>query len=162
MTTKDEIEQLFRSNYRQMFILANRMLRDEDAARDIVHDVFSSLLHKSLDSVNTSYLLNAVRYLCLKQIRSLTIKERFIKSYSLDIDGIETDDWPNEDDIEKLNSIINTHLSQKNRDVLKLKFIQNLKYKEIAEKLSISEVSVYKHLRHALTVIRQYFKNDER
>lgn len=42
MTTKNEIEQLFRSNYKQMFILANRMLHDEDAARDIVHEVLIS------------------------------------------------------------------------------------------------------------------------
>lgn len=162
MTTKDEIEQLFRCNYKPMFILANRMLHDEDTARDIVQDVFSSILHNSLDSVNASYLLNAVRYLCLKRIRSETIRERFIKLYSLDIDEVESDDWPNEEGIEKLNNIIDNHLSQKNRDVLKLKFIQHLKYEEIAEKLSISETSVYKHLRHALTVLRQYFENDER
>ncbi len=162
MTTKDEIEQLFRNNYKLMFILANRMLHDEETACDIVHDVFSSILHNSIDSVNTSYLLNAVRYSCLKHIRSLSIRERFIKSYSLDIDEIESDDWPNEEDIEKLNSIIENHLSEKNRIVLKLKFIQHLKYKEIAERLSISEVSVYKHLRHALTILRQYFENDEK
>lgn len=162
MTTKNEIEQLFRSNYKQMFILANRMLHDEDAARDIVHDVFSSILNKSLDSINTSYLINAVRFLCLKQIRNLSLRERFIQSYSLDIDEAESDDWPNEEDIEKLNSIIDNHLSQKDREIIKLKFIQHLKYKEIAEKYSISEVSVYKHLRQAITILRQYFENDER
>ncbi|MDE6397063.1 MAG: sigma-70 family RNA polymerase sigma factor [Muribaculaceae bacterium] len=162
MTTKDEIEQLFRSNYRPMLVLANKMLHDEEAARDVVHDVFSSIFDKSLASVNTTYLLNAVRYLCLKQIRSFTIRERFVKSYSLEIDETEPDDWPNEEDIKKLNCIIDNHLSQKTRDVLKLKFIKHLKYKEIARELAISEVAVYKHLRHALTVLRQYFDNDER
>ena len=162
MTTKDEIEQIFRNNYKPMFILANRILHDEDAARDIVHDVFSSVLGNSLDTVNSSYLLNAVKYGCLKYIRSLSIRERFIQSYSLDADEIENNEWPNEEDIDKLNHIIDNYLPEKTRLVLTLKFIRQLKYREIAEELSISEVSVYKHLRHAISILRQYFKDDER
>lgn len=138
------------------------MLHDEEVARDIVHDVFSSILHNNLDTINTSYLLKAVRFSCLKYIRSLSIQTRFIKSYSLYIEDIESDDWSNEEDLEKLKSIIENHLSEKNRYVLQLKFNQQLKYKQIAEKLSISEVAVYKHLHHALTILRQYFENDEK
>lgn len=44
MTTKSNIEQLFKAHYNRLFRLAFLILRDEDAARDIVHDVFASLL----------------------------------------------------------------------------------------------------------------------
>ncbi len=131
MMAKDETEKLFRNNYKPMFILANRMLHDGDTARDIVHDVFSSILQDSSDSVNTSYLLNAVRYSCLKHIRSLSIRERFIKSYSPDVDEIESDYRPDEEDIAKLNRIIENHLSEKTRCVLRLKFILHLTYKKM-------------------------------
>ena len=57
MAIKDEIEQIFRSNYRPMLVLAKQLLHDEDAARDIVHDVFASLLDENPPAVNTSYLL---------------------------------------------------------------------------------------------------------
>ena len=162
MKTKDEIEQLFRSNYRPMLVLANRMLHDADAARDVVHDVFSSLLQQNLDFVNSSYLLNAVRFSCLKYIRARSLRERFRYFYSLDLDETEPDDWPDEEDMARLNDIITNYLPEKTRTILTLKFTQRLKYKDIAKELSISEVAVYKHLRQALTVLRQYFENDER
>lgn len=46
MTTKNNIEYIFRSNYSAMFILANRMLRDEEMARDVVHDIFVKLFEE--------------------------------------------------------------------------------------------------------------------
>ena len=50
MTTKSDIEQLFRSNYTAMLTLAIRLLHDTDTARDIVHDVFESVLSENLKS----------------------------------------------------------------------------------------------------------------
>ena len=44
MTTKDDIEQLFRSHYAAIYRLAMLILREDDVARDIVHDVFEALL----------------------------------------------------------------------------------------------------------------------
>lgn len=43
MTPKDDIELLFRTHYAAMHRTAMLMLRDEDVARDIVHDL--SLIH---------------------------------------------------------------------------------------------------------------------
>ena len=48
MTTKSDIEQLFQSNYRAMLTLAIRLLHDPETARDIVHDVFESLLSAAM------------------------------------------------------------------------------------------------------------------
>lgn len=89
MMTKDDIEQIFRSNYRTMLLLANRMVHDEDAARDIVHDVFASLLSGSASAATPSYLLSGVRFACLKYIRSLSVRERLNKMYALDLSEIE-------------------------------------------------------------------------
>lgn len=105
MKTKNEIEQIFRNKYRPMFVLANRILHDEDIARDIVHDVFGSILADDITVVNTSYLLNAVRFNCLKYLRSLSVRDRFIKSYSLDFNEIESDIWP--ESFRTLNGIYN-------------------------------------------------------
>ena len=162
MTYKDEIEHLFRLNYMPMLILAVRILRDKDAAKDIVHDIFSSLFNKNLSVVNTPYLLNAVRFACLKYLRNQTLRERFFKSYALEMEKTDNNDWPNDEDIVKLKKIIDKHLPEKTREILILKFINKLKYREIADKLSLSEVSVYKHLRNAYNILRQYLDNDER
>ena len=76
MMTTDDIEQLFRSNYKEMLILAKRLLHDEESARDIVHDVFASLLSGNVKTATTAYLLNGVRFACLKHIRHLSVRER--------------------------------------------------------------------------------------
>lgn len=159
---KDEIEQIFRGNYNVMLILANRLLHDREAACDVVHDVFATLLDVSVSSVNTSYLLNAVRYACLKRMRSLSVRERFLKFYSLDINEIESCDWPEEEDVIKLNDVIDRFMPEQTRRILKLKFNGRLTYKEIAEELSVSEVTVYKHLSQALSILRQHFNCNER
>lgn len=159
MTTTDEIERLFRSNYKAMLILANRLLRNEEAARDVVHDVFASLLaDKDLSSVTPAYLLNGVRFACLKQIRSMSVHERFSKLYALDNSEIEDESWPDEEDIEKINDIIERYLPERCRKVIRLRFSSHMTYKEIADELSISEVAVYKHLRHAIDILRHYFQ----
>ena len=162
MMIKDEIEQIFRCNYRSMLILANRFLHDEDAARDIVQDVFTSLLDDNISSANSTYLLNAVRFACLKHIRSLSVSERIKKLYSLELEETETVKLTDEHNIAKLNNIIETQLPEKSRRVLKLKFINHLTYKEISDELSVSEVTVYKHLRQAITILRKYFNDNER
>ena len=61
MTTNDDIEQLFRTHYAAMYRLAMLILRDDNAARDIVHDVFESLLISGKSDVSEAYMMTAVR-----------------------------------------------------------------------------------------------------
>ncbi len=111
MTTKDYIEQLFRTNYAAMYRLAMLLLRDDDVARDIVHDVFETLLVSGKSAVSASYLLTAVRNRCLKHIRSLSVHERFRAVYSVDENEIEEEDWPDDETIALIQSTVSNELS---------------------------------------------------
>ena len=157
MTTKSDIEQLFQSNYRAMLTLAIRLLHDADTARDIVHDVFESVLSENLSTVTSAYLLTGVRFASLKHLRSLSLRERFNNLYALDLDEIEDDEWPDPEDVARLNELINQSLTMQDRRVVKMRFNERMSYDEIAGQLGISEVVVYKHLRHAMDVLRQNF-----
>ena len=157
MTTKSDIEQLFRSNYTTMLTLAIRLLHDADTARDIVHDVFESVLSENLSIVTTAYLLTGVRFACMKHLRSLSLRERFNNLYALDLDEIEDDEWPDPEDVARLNGLIDQSLTMQDRQVVRLRFNKRMSYDEIAGQLGISEVAVYKHLRHAMDVLRQNF-----
>lgn len=159
MTTASDIEQLFRSNYQGMLKFAVSLLHDEDAARDIVHDVFASLLSGNVSSVTPAYLLSGVRFACLKHLRDLSTRERLNKLYALDLDEIENETWPDEEDIALLNRIVDECLPEKTGTIVRLRFGRHMRYAEIAQELSISEVSVFKHLRHAIIVLRQHFKD---
>ena len=157
MTTKSDIERLFRSNYPAMLTLAIRLLHDADTARDIVHDVFESVLSENLAEVTPAYLLTGVRFACLKYIRNLSQRERFINLYALDLDEIEDDEWPDPEDVARLNELIDQSLTEQDRRVVRMRFTDRMPYSEIAAQLGVSEVAVYKHLRHAMDVLRQKF-----
>lgn len=157
MTTKRDIEQLFRSNYTAMLTLAIRLLHEAETARDIVHDVFESVLSENLATVTPAYLLTGVRFACLKHLRSLSQRERFNNLYALDLDEIEDDEWPDPEDVARLNELIDHSLTEQDRRVVRMRFTDRMPYSEIAAQLGISEVAVYKHLRHAMDVLRQNF-----
>lgn len=157
MTTKSDIEQLFRSNYTAMLTLAIHLLHDADTARDIVHDVFESVLSENMSTVTTAYLLTGVRFASLKHLRSLSLRERFNNLYALNLDEIEDDEWPDPEDVARLNGLIDQSLTMQDRQVVRLRFNERMSYDEISGQLGISEVAVYKHLRHAMDVLRQNF-----
>ncbi len=157
MATVNEIEQLFRSNYTAMYTLACRLMHDSEVARDIVHDVFASLLKDCPPYVSSAFLLKGVRFACMKYMRNLDVRARLKECYALDISEIDEDDWPTDEDVSRLNAIVDTMLSEQCRRVVRLRFNARLAYKDIAEEIGISETAVYKHLRHAMNVLRKYF-----
>lgn len=161
MAHQRDIETLFRDNFQPMFTMALRMLHDEEHARDVVHNVFASLLAEPRETVTRAWLLNAVRFQCIKYLRGLSLRQRFEDGYALFLS--ETDDFCDftDEQINRLNRFIKNELPERTREVLLMKFVQNLKYREIAQLLQISEVAVYKHLRNALNALRQYFNHYE-
>lgn len=161
MTIADDIERLFRTNFKAMLTLANRMVHDVDEARDIVHDVFASLLADCPVAVSRAYLLNGVRFACLNHLRNLSLRQRLEKLYPYVLTDVG-DESASDEAAEWLNSVVDNALSEQCRRVVRLRFAARLTYKEIAEELGVSEVTVYKHLRHALDVLRQKFHEHER
>lgn len=157
MTTKSDIEQLFRSCYPAMLTLAIRLLHDAETARDIVHDVFESVLSENLSSVTSAYLLTGVRFASLKYLRSMSLRDRFNNLYAIDFDEIEDDEWPDSEDVARLNALIDRKLPEQCRRVVRMRYNERMSYGEIAGQLGISEVAVYKHLRHAMDVLRHNF-----
>ncbi len=155
MTTIDGIESLFRSHFAAMHRVAMLMLRDDGMARDIVHDVFETLLATGNSEVSEVYLLRAVRNRCLNHIRNLSARERLKEMYSLSEQQIDAEEWPDEATITLIQSTLSSALTEACRRVVELRFTDGLSYQEIADTLGISKVAVYKHLRHAIDVLRQ-------
>lgn len=156
MTNRNDIEQLFKAHYAQMYRLAVALLHDDDLARDIVHDVFVSLLDGKTDILATkSYLLRAVRNRSLNHIRDCEIHQRIANRYVLDNKEYDTEDWPDEETIARIYSLIRNDISPQARRVMELRFSDGLPFARIAATMGISETAVYRHLSHALTIIRK-------
>ena len=156
MTNRNDIEQLFKAHYAQMYRLAVALLHDDDLARDIVHDVFALLLNGTHDSpISSSYLLKAVRNRCLNYIRDCEIHQRIANRYFLENKEYESDDWPDDETIAQIYSLIKSEISPQARRVMILRFSEGLSFAHIATTMGISETAVYRHLSHALTIIRK-------
>ncbi|MDE5688516.1 MAG: sigma-70 family RNA polymerase sigma factor [Paramuribaculum sp.] len=162
MTDKNSIERLFKAHYLQMHRLAVALLHNDDLARDIVHDVFVSLLDgKTGVAVSGGYLMKATRNRCLNLIRDSEIHQRVANLFFVDNEEYDSEDWPDDDTIARIYNLIANCISPQSRRVMELRFSQGLRFAEIASAMGISETAVYRHLSHALTLIRKKLKEDE-
>jgi len=156
MTNRNEIEQLFKAHYAQMYRLAVALLHDDDLARDIVHDVFVSLLDVTRDTlISGGYLLRAVRNRSLNHIRDCEIHQRIANRYFLENEEYENEEWPDEETIARIYSLIKSEISPQAKRIMEFRFSEGLPFSRIAASIGISETAVYRHLSHALTIIRK-------
>lgn len=139
-----------------MYRLAIMMLHDEEESRDIVQDVFAMLLNGDIrfDSDKArAFLLSCVRNACLNVMRSHDTRERAMKGYLSAIDTLNVDDGYEEEVIALQKGIL--HLSPPVcREIILLHYRYGLTFKEIATRLQVSETTIYKHLRNALSQLR--------
>lgn len=155
-TNTDEIEKLFRQHYAALLRIATVLVQDDEMARDIVHDVFASLVTAPASTATAVYLARAVRNRCFNQLRDISVRERFRNLYLLENDEADDEEaWPDEETLRLVADAIGSIPSEQCRRVVDMRYAQGMKYKEIADAAGISETAVYKHLRHALEVIRQ-------
>lgn len=67
----------------------------------------------------------------------------------------DTEDWPDEETIAKMYAFIRNNISPQARQIMELRFSDGIKFSQIAEVMGISETAVYRHLSHALSIIRK-------
>lgn len=161
MTDQKKLEKLFKQYYRQMYRLATMLLHDDAESKDVVHDIFVHLLRYSLDlreDTAESYLLTSVRNRCLNVIRSRQIQERVEHLYLLDLDTTITPTERLAEELEALYKGIDQLEPPVCRDIIMLHFRDGITFKEIANRLGVSETTVYKHLRRAINQLRTQLK----
>ncbi len=162
MTDQRKLQKLFKQHYRQMYRLATILLHDDAESKDVVHDIFAQLLddHRDLrEETAQSYLLTSVRNRCMNVIRSRQIQERVEHLYLLDLDTTITPTELLEEELKALRIGINLLEPPVCRDIILQHFCDGITFKEIASRLGVSETTVYKHLRRALSQLRTHLKN---
>ena len=161
MTDKKALEALFKQHYRQMYRLAAILLHDDVESKDVVHDIFARLLDDYRDireETAESYLLTSVRNRCLNVIRSRQIQERVERLYLLDLDTTIIPTERLEEELKTLHKGIDQLEPPVCRDIIMQHFHDGVTFKEIARRMDVSETTVYKHLRRALSQLRTQLK----
>lgn len=159
-------QELFGSYFQSLVTYAFRFVNDWQAAEDITQDVFMALWVKKedidFDQPVKPYLYRAVYNRSINYLNSALMQKR--------IEGVDTiDELINQEILSynqhdalllkeitaEINNFVET-LPPQCRNVYKLSREENLKNKEIAARLDISEKAVEKHITKALTEIRNH------
>ncbi len=158
--TKKEFESVFREHYEGMCAFARGFIPDMETIEDIVHDIFIKLWEKR-DEVDfsrslKSYLFTSVHNRCLNYIRD---NKKFSDNTNLQNqnDGYDKDASEMMQDVEmeeKIHLAIEK-LPEKCKDIFIMNRFDELKYREIAEKLGVSVKTVEAQMTKALKLLRE-------
>ena len=161
--TKSELEILFKTHYAAMYRLAVSLLYDADEARDVVSDVFASLLDGGL-AIRTDnalgFLLTCVRNSCINVIRHKQMRERFIRLYSTNAEPL-ADDPDDTLMLAELRDYIDNQLPPLLRRIFTLRYLQDMTCQQVADAVGVSRVTVHHHLSQSLEKINAYFNNSK-
>jgi RNA polymerase sigma-70 factor (ECF subfamily) len=160
MTDKREFEKIFRQHYGGMFRLALRMLGDEAESKDVVSDVFAHLLKSNTDlrsDTLQAFLLTSVRNRCVNLLVHRQKEQQMQKAIVVEM--ITTGQTAEQEQMQMLHHYIDTQLPKLSQQILRLRYQQGLKYREIADVLQVSEVTVHNHLSQSLKQLKDHFKS---
>ena len=160
---ENEIEQLFRQHYAQMAKLARTMLYDDEEARDVVSEVFATLIRSDIVPVNIkNYLMTSVRNRCLSILEHKSVRAKFEQAYTLEMKSASQPaeegggEYQSNDRLGNLMTYAEQNLTKQALRVFRMRHLQGMKYQDIADELGISRVMVYKHLTQAMEKIKEY------
>jgi RNA polymerase sigma-70 factor (ECF subfamily) len=159
--SRKSFEAFFKGYYQDLFLWANSILKDPDAAEDIVQDFFIDFWEKKrFKGVTTnlqSYIFRSVRNTCLNYIER---EQKLIH----DIEHLEEKEAPpkaNAGTIENsqlIYSAIN-ELPARCREVFVLCCVNGCTYNEASEELDVSINTVRTHMVRAFKFLREKLKS---
>jgi len=146
--------------YGLLYIHAHKRLRNEEEARDVIHELFASLWAKrdsfSITTNLSGYLYSSIRNRILDMITHKKVEEKYIGSlqHYIDHDHIYADYRVRERDLATLIEREISFLPPKMREVFELSRKSHLSHKEIAAVLDLSEQTVRTQVKKALRILR--------
>ena len=162
--TQKEIETLFRQHYAAMYRLARTILYDADESKDVVSDVFVRLLHSNpsvqVDKME-GYLMMAVRNRCLDVLSHKSVREQVEKLFSEELKQRHIIARNEDERLDRLMQYIERELPTLSQQILRLRFLQEMTYEEVAQEVGVSKVTVYNHLWQSMHRIKEYFSKNK-
>jgi len=160
---REAFDQIYNLYWKKLFVA--KAINDKEAAEDIVQEIFVSLWLRRETIVSNGtlagYLFTAARYKGITYIQNNINKNKHVDSLAAYLTSRQ--DMVNEEfAVKELTSIINTEIEKlptKMREVFVLSRRHDLSYREISEKLNISDKTVKKQISNALKHFKVVLNN---
>lgn len=157
-------EEIVRRYYPKLYRYATRVWPDDAVVRDCLQEIFADLWFRKeelaqITSVNY-YLIGAVRNRLHFERRKLKLNvdiedwseaEVFISEFSIETELILQEDQKQK--VLRLNTLINA-LSARQREVIHLRFFDELDHDQIADMMGLNRQSVYNLLHETIRRLR--------
>ena len=150
---------MFRQHYEKMYNLARYLLSDDDESKDVVSEVFTTILANNavlMPEREEGFLMRSVRNRCLNLIAHKGVKERVTKLLIDDADVILSDKTDGR--LEQLMLLIEELEPPIRKQIFRLHYLKEMSYQEVADKVGVSKVTVFNHLSQAMDWIKEQFK----
>lgn len=138
----DAIEELYRTYYKAVYGIALSVCRDSEKSKDIVHNVMMRLYTLPSDrlpsSGGMSWLYTVTKNEALQFLRREKNEEPFPENFDIPVQHTEIDDFV---DMEHFYSVI-SGLGERQREIVTLRFVAGLTFREIAEQLGMKAGTV--------------------
>lgn len=153
---------LFDNYYDRLCNYVTSIIQNNEAAEDIIQDLFASMwVNRKRLSVQVSlksYLFRSSYNASLDYLKRLKVENRYQAGISEQFPPSFNDSLEFLELLESMEESIE-QLPEQCKVIFKLSRFEQLKYREIAEKLSVSENTVDTQIRRALKKLREDFKD---
>ena len=153
---------MFRQHYEKMYNLARYLLSDDDESKDVVSEVFTTILANNavlMPESEEGFLMRSVRNRCLNLIAHKGVKERVTKLLIDDADVILSDKTDGR--LEQLMLLIEDLEPPIRKQIFRLHYLKEMSYQEVADKVGVSKVTVFNHLSQAMEWIRKQSQKEQ-
>jgi RNA polymerase sigma-19 factor, ECF subfamily len=162
LSKRDEaaFEQVFKTHYKNLHAYAFTILKDEEEAQEVVQQVFFKLWerseHLSFSGPVAAYLYRAVHNESLNFLKHQKVKadHQLHVAYSMKSKSEHVHGKMATKDLQKRFTEALNELPEQCRTVFQLSRFEDMKYREIADKLDISVKTVENHMGKALKLLR--------
>jgi RNA polymerase sigma-70 factor (ECF subfamily) len=139
-----------------LYRTALRLLDDEEAAKDVVQEVFINIYERSKTAsiLNLqAYLYQAAKYQCFMHLRAGRISEKHLTRMNTVLVSNELEEQLHAQELQQLVDQSLARLPEKCREVFYLSRFESLSNKKIAERLNISHKTVENQITKALKML---------
>ena len=160
MISKEKFEEIYRRHYPGMYRLARTMLYDADESKDVVSEVFVKLLRADIapqEDKMEAYLMTSVRNKCRDVLRSKSVRQRVEQLFEVEVRQSQATTASDDERLERLNAFMDSELSPLSKQIMKLRFLEEMTYDDVAEALGVERTTVYRHLTKSIEKIKTYF-----
>ncbi|MGV3556628.1 RNA polymerase sigma factor [Larkinella arboricola] len=158
------LAKIMQSYYSDLFHWGMRLHADREFVKDCIQEVFLNLWKQqsSAQAVENvrAYLLMVLKSRILRELsrQHMTNQSELSDDYTFSVEFAADVQWIEEENevyqIRKLERVIN-HLPERQKELIYLRFYQNLSFEQIADVMNLGRQSVYNLLQKSLISLRK-------